>query len=400
MEKPSLAKGPLDKKGAEQSEHEYASFLCSYAESGEDSRISALVEKEKLSVNVSLSNRKTPLYFAVMFRNISTIALLLKLGADKNTIYVLPEINERLGWPEYAEVKLALDGHINSSCQQSLNEIIATNNPAMLAHLLENPGVKVDFGSMDVVTKEVLQAPYGLRLVTKEELASVTTLKNVFDLLSPQYIASKACYEDERSYNARLSDEYIHNVYAMLKLLFKANPALICPEHDRNRGWSPLHLAVELNHPKTIAFLIDQKADRNAQDDQGCTPLYRALEGGYLAAANVLLLYGADRTIQPDPRKPRQGDPLPFIQALLQNIDVTLLSEYEEVYQWYQDIYGPERVLPSLPQASGSQRRIERRQRGNAQSSLQNGATPGRNSVKALSQQTSIATTEDHEWLN
>jgi ankyrin len=51
-------------------------------------------------------------------------------------------------------------------------------------------------------------------------------------------------------------------------------------------------------HVELAHVLLDYGADANAQDNQMCTPLYRAWDAGQLAVAQVLLRHGADVAVQ------------------------------------------------------------------------------------------------------
>ncbi|KAL8834331.1 MAG: hypothetical protein Q9176_007559 [Flavoplaca citrina] len=62
-------------------------------------------------------------------------------------------------------------------------------------------------------------------------------------------------------------------------------------------GFTPLHVATELNAVTTTAFLISSSADLNARENFGSTPLLSAIGENRVEAAGVLLRYGADYKI-------------------------------------------------------------------------------------------------------
>ncbi|KAL8878933.1 MAG: hypothetical protein Q9198_003356 [Flavoplaca austrocitrina] len=62
-------------------------------------------------------------------------------------------------------------------------------------------------------------------------------------------------------------------------------------------GFTPLHVATELNAVTTTAFLISSSADLNARETFGSTPLLSAIGENRVEAAGVLLRYGADYKI-------------------------------------------------------------------------------------------------------
>ncbi|UCE20783.1 MAG: ankyrin repeat domain-containing protein [Candidatus Aminicenantes bacterium] len=59
------------------------------------------------------------------------------------------------------------------------------------------------------------------------------------------------------------------------------------------RGWYPLHLAVQTGHLEIIKFLVDQGADINTRGPWGITPLRWALENNQQMTANYLSEKGA-----------------------------------------------------------------------------------------------------------
>ncbi|KAL9032842.1 MAG: hypothetical protein Q9180_006276 [Flavoplaca navasiana] len=62
-------------------------------------------------------------------------------------------------------------------------------------------------------------------------------------------------------------------------------------------GFTPLHVATELNAIATTAFLISSSADLNARENFGSTPLLSAIGENKVEAAGMLLRYGADYKI-------------------------------------------------------------------------------------------------------
>ncbi len=74
--------------------------------------------------------------------------------------------------------------------------------------------------------------------------------------------------------------------------------------HIRDEGETILHMTVRLGKFKIVEFLIEQKANLNAQDAEGNTPLHCAAEQPYwyekssLQISNMLLESGADSNVK------------------------------------------------------------------------------------------------------
>ena len=80
---------------------------------------------------------------------------------------------------------------------------------------------------------------------------------------------------------------------------------LLCmPEVDVNqsndRGYTPLHFAVSMQHSDVVQLLIDAGADIEAKDVQGTTPLHCACSAGELDIVQKLLKAGADVCVVDD----------------------------------------------------------------------------------------------------
>jgi ankyrin repeat protein len=98
-------------------------------------------------------------------------------------------------------------------------------------------------------------------------------------------------------------------------------------------GATPFHLAAEQSNLAVIKLFVEQGAELNAVDDQGCTPLIRSLKKGRLEIALFLLR-----------KKNLQKEPFPhcsqeefeaLIPVLLQNLPALYRSEYKNLAkQW------------------------------------------------------------------
>lgn len=94
--------------------------LHRFASDGNNERI--LEYLPKYSVDVLNPRGKTPLYFAVVSKKMSTIKLLISKGANKKIIYTMAGINDLLKRPDYAKVKEILD--CENLDDQNYNKII------------------------------------------------------------------------------------------------------------------------------------------------------------------------------------------------------------------------------------------------------------------------------------
>jgi len=57
---------------------------------------------------------------------------------------------------------------------------------------------------------------------------------------------------------------------------------------------APLHLAAQNGHLSVVEYLVNQKADKNAKDNEGMTPLHRAAANGHHSVVEYLVNQKAD----------------------------------------------------------------------------------------------------------
>jgi len=67
---------------------------------------------------------------------------------------------------------------------------------------------------------------------------------------------------------------------------------------DPKNGNRCLHIGAQNGHMGLVKFLVDQKADLNAQNKKGQTPLHMSVEYDYYFQSKFLLDSGADRTVK------------------------------------------------------------------------------------------------------
>ena len=58
-------------------------------------------------------------------------------------------------------------------------------------------------------------------------------------------------------------------------------------------GWTPLHFASDKGFLSIVEYLLNQKADVNAKNNDGQTPLHFATEGGYIDIVQYLTNNGS-----------------------------------------------------------------------------------------------------------
>jgi len=107
-----------------------------------------------------------------------------------------------------------------------------------------------------------------------------------------------------------------------VRKLVEGGTGLSVPE-PRHR-MTALHAAAANGQLRVLQWLVERKAEVNAQDESGYTPLLNACDAQHLAVARLLLLHGADPDVQP------VFGPTPLVSAAsqgdLQMLDLLLGS--------------------------------------------------------------------------
>ncbi len=283
-----------------------------------------------VSVNTQMgASGRTPLYFAVMARQISAIAELLKYGADKNHVLSMEDVQERLRLPAYQEVVRALNGEIKKTEELSMQEAVALANPDIVRGVLERETYTIDS-----------YYPYTIKRLSVQEMATHQALEQAVNLAA-QPIA-----------NREARQEHIRNVSAIIELLIRANPQLT--NGALYSQSTPLHQAAELNIPELLPLLVHVGFAVNAQGESGHTPLYCALERNHIDAVNMLLVLNAERYHVPHESLRGGGNSIAWIEERVRTLCRTaglerVRRDYPTLHEWYQQIAEPHNDFVDVP---------------------------------------------------
>lgn len=304
--------------------------LHSCAAQGNINGIMHWIEKRNVSVHSEVSPGHTPLYFAIMARQIGAIVLLLNYGANKERVCSLADVKERLQHPAYQEVVNALDGKIDRTEELSIQEAIAFGSPDRVKSVLERKTYSTES-----------YYPYNTKLLNIQEIATAQALEQALNLAA------------QPADNVEAQQACVRKVSAIIDLLMQANPELVNAHYTYG---SPLHQAACLNIPEIIPLLIAHKFPVNGRDETGRTSLYCALEQSSIDAANVLLLCGAERYHLPYEVERVAGAPFWLVERVLFLCTNTGLERASRncpaLYEWYQELvehYGVLEDVQGIP---------------------------------------------------
>ena len=97
---------------------------------------------------------------------------------------------------------------------------------------------------------------------------------------------------------ASIYDAIRQNDYRKVEKMLKSNPQLANCSEEHGVKVTPLHIASVKGSPSMVKLLLSKKANVNALDDNGWTPLYYAIDIDKRQVAELLLSHGANVNIR------------------------------------------------------------------------------------------------------
>ncbi|CAM9188868.1 unnamed protein product [Scytosiphon promiscuus] len=275
---------------------------------------------------------RSPLHLACISGDAASIKALLAAGSDVShrhgsNGYAALDFAVRCGKIEASRVLLRKGADINARGNHgrtALHVAMIANQANAMQFLSQQPGVDMNCEDDDRKTPLQLAASEGRVFAVK------TLIKLGVDV---EHRTSRALSFD---YGPRCDDfapmhfAALHGHVEVLRALARGgadvepcgNFHLMTPLHHAAAGnevhaidfliragasvdggttdWSPLHLAVECNHPEAIRALARHGADLHSTHEEGGTPLGEAVGHANVEAMNALLAFGADPNVTSD----------------------------------------------------------------------------------------------------
>jgi ankyrin repeat protein len=220
----------------------------------------------------------TPLMLAAFSGSISVIKMLLSLGAD-------PHVEDIKG-------ENAMNYLVHGQCDFEFHKRAALNEPikAQIIELLSEQGVSLDRCSSDghLPLSESLGYNY-LQLfrtlircgadVNGADRLGNTPLMHAIRLERHHFTRELLAHPDIDLARTNLAGENLWHVVASARLWPDLEPVLAALRaadvslRTDNLGRHPLHLAVMLGRQELITYLLDQGAEVDIRDSDGCSPL-------------------------------------------------------------------------------------------------------------------------------
>ena len=258
---------------------------------------------KKTSPNVSLSNGKTPLFSACHGNQIDVVKLLIKAGANPNTLLqtdngTITPLSRACTNANLKMIDLLLkakaDPNLHVYGKETFHPLIAAitiNHPGIVDTLLKanaDPNAR----SRHRFTPLMYACSNG-NLEIVESLLKAKANPNIqaVDGSTPLVATITSSFMSRLVFNNRQTSKYYQIIDTLLK--FGADPNI--PD---NKNTTPLLFAAEKGMTEIVARLLKEKTNPNIQNiPQGLTPMHAATAYKYLEIIKVLLKEKADPNI-------------------------------------------------------------------------------------------------------
>ena len=219
------------------------------------SSVQYLVEKKHEDVKQILDYDFTLLHYAALYGNIEIMQYLINKGADINAMAVYND-----GTPVFSA---------------------ASTNLRTVVYCIEKLGV-------DIYKKNAIG----------NTIIHIAALHRKFDIVK-YLIEEKKMDVDVRGNISRtpLHQAFREKAYYIFQYLIEQKNA--DPEKQDDNRWTSLHIAVDSGHYYSVEYLLSScHVKVNPKDKDGLTPLHIAAKHDFSEIAELLLNYGADKSIK------------------------------------------------------------------------------------------------------
>ena len=292
----------LDNKANTEFHYNGETVLCYATRTKNWDLVTLLVNHETSPTNVNTidQNEYMPLHYAILDENYEIIEFLLKNGADTETLFNLSDDETYKKTP--------------------LNYAARKNNLQLLNLLIKH--------GADLYSQNTYE-------LTSLELATLNGhIEIAKALLENEYDISHLNNQDNNQgtplWDAITSSHYKNNIdrLEMIKLLLD-NGANI---ETRYNGETPLCYATRTNMFDLVKELIERKADIEAKDNLGNTPLHLAVVNGHTVIVKYLLNH-KDKDAPIEPIDNNSNAPLPLINSVnnTDNIPLPIVEPVDKI---------------------------------------------------------------------
>jgi len=178
---------------------------------------------------------------------------------------------------------------------------------------IDAQGMPAGAKDVDEYTEEKMRGDSYIRLLTKinprvgegkmmKPFRGETIEPSAKLLIKTKYNLEKVVQEGEEDEFAEMDRSHAilfsfvrHNRYEAVESLLQEDESLLVVRDDAEN--SLLHLACQNNHRRIVKMLLKQRADIDAKNRRGNTPLHYCYAYGFSALAEYLVTIGADETI-------------------------------------------------------------------------------------------------------